>query len=366
MQKEGIVLLSILLLFLPPTIAYANPTQEPIKWQLIYVTGKPTCSNYDYQMTNAYRQLTNGYLKMYELDNSFYYSECLSQKNYNNYKIPSDLDLVILVYERSIGRTELNENGVGGVYYHFGTDKTKNHTIIFCDCPNFDYSDPAWILTHELSHFVLYYRGYSQEIVENHVHALDIKYDYCVESHKPDLCKDIKTYLRVDEQAYNRAVMAPYIPKVEDKSKLSKLPEVIAIQKQVTALWLDGRIDDSDYLKILGYDVKSPDISKQKSNKPYFENSKTIFTDGPKEKKHEMMFHDGELWLTEKQIQTILSRVPFEMEIQKNQTNITNQTINLPDSFEISARQWLDKKISNNDFFISLTDSIKNATSQAN
>ncbi len=357
----------ILFLIITPPLSYANLPQDSIKWQLIYITGKPACSNYDYQMTNSYRQITNGYLKMYEVDNSFYYSECLSEKKYDDYKIPSDVDLLILVYERGLGRAELNANGVGGVYYHLGSDKTKNHSIIFCDCPNFDYSDPAWILTHELSHFVLYYRGYGPDIVENHVHEVDTKYDYCVEAHKPKLCKDIKAYLRIEDQAYNRVVMAPYLPKADEKSKSdTNLPEVIAIQKQITDLWLEGKIDDSDYLKVLGYDTESPYISKQKSSESYFERSKTIFTDGPKENKQNVRYHDGEQWLTDSQIQTILSRIPFDEKAESNPTTFNNKTIDLPDSFETYARQWLDRKINNNEFFISLSETIKNVTSQSN
>ena len=341
-------------------MAFGFIPNEPIKWQLIYVTGKPSCSNYDYQMTNGYRQITNGYLKMYQVENTYYFSECVSYEKYDRDKIPSDLDLLILVYDRDLGRAELNENGVGGVYYHIGTDKSKNHTIIFCDCPNFDYSDPVWILTHELSHFVLYYRGYGPDIVENHVHTIDSKYDYCVESHKPELCKDIKAYLRVEDQAYSRVVMAPYIPKTDEKS--SNMPEAVTILKQVTDLWLEGKIDDADYLKVLGYDTEASDIAKQKSGEPYFESSKKIFTDGPKERKHNIMLHDGESWLSDEQIQTILSRVPFDNVVQANQT-ITNNTIDLPDSFEITAGQWLDRKIKNDEFFSILAEAIRNATS---
>src|SRR3989304_5866367 len=68
---------------------------------------------------------------------------------------------------------------LGGLYAHSGLDKNLNHVIIVCDCSNFYYSDPAWTLSHELSHFVLYSLNYNSEVIETLVHRYDNTYDKC-------------------------------------------------------------------------------------------------------------------------------------------------------------------------------------------
>jgi len=68
---------------------------------------------------------------------------------------------------------------MGGLFTHSGPDRSINNAIIICDCPNFNYSDPVWILTHELSHFVLYFLEYDMYVIEDFVHEYDEKFDQC-------------------------------------------------------------------------------------------------------------------------------------------------------------------------------------------
>ena len=85
--------------------------------------------------------------------------------------------MLIIVLDSNLGQEELHKRKMGGLYTHAGTDKFQNHEIIICDCPNFYYSDPVWILTHELSHFILYYLEYDYSIIESLVHSYDEKYE---------------------------------------------------------------------------------------------------------------------------------------------------------------------------------------------
>jgi len=132
---------------------------------------------------NKFHYLAGAYLNEYGVQNQAYSPTCLPQEKYPQYyEKPNDLDLFVLVYDKNLGEEILKTNDVGGFYKHFGLDKTTNHVIVFCDCPNFNFSDSAWISTHELSHFTLFYLGYEASIIESLVHANGEAYDSCREN----------------------------------------------------------------------------------------------------------------------------------------------------------------------------------------
>ena len=135
--------------------AFANHLSDEMKWQLVYISHNSICSNYDEQKTRMYSEISSRYLGEYQLVNSQYDALCVNQFEYSDYQAPSDLDMIVLVYDKDIGRAELNSLKIGGYYHHTGPDIKQNHAIVICDCPTFNYSSPVWILSHELSHFVL-------------------------------------------------------------------------------------------------------------------------------------------------------------------------------------------------------------------
>lgn len=225
-----------------PSQSYEIHKSEDVRWQLIFLSRYSGCTNYQYQMTNMYDEVTSKYFELYKFANSKYQPKCMPDKKYSHYKIPDDLDLLILVYDYEIGRKELNANNLGGIYNHVGTDRTRNHTIIICDCPNFKFSDPVWILSHELSHFITYYLGFDKSVVEDVIHARDNKYDTCVEIHYEQSCSGIKVHIRGDYYFSYATVMAPYAPAVGKKliplsniqNDSAKLAIVMDIEKQIT------------------------------------------------------------------------------------------------------------------------------------
>jgi len=175
------VLLFVTVLFMP-TDVYANHLSQDMKWQLVYISHNSACSNYDIQMTRIFSEITSGYLELYQLENTQYESFCVNQYEYSDYIAPFDLDLIILVYDKDIGRNELNSLNIGGLYHHTGADTLQKHAIIVCDCPTFNFSSPIWILTHELSHFALTYSNYDMTTIEDMVHTNDAAYDKCIAS----------------------------------------------------------------------------------------------------------------------------------------------------------------------------------------
>jgi len=97
--------------------AFASHLSEDMSWQLVYITHNSVCSNYDVQKTRMYSEISSSYLNEYQLANSQYDPLCINQYSYSDYQAPSDLDMIILVYDKDIGRQELNSLKIGG-YYH--------------------------------------------------------------------------------------------------------------------------------------------------------------------------------------------------------------------------------------------------------
>ena len=214
-SSKIIFTIAILLITLSFTTSevYGNHFSKDMKWQMVYITHNSVCSNYDRQMTNTYSEVASNYLEKYQLDNSQYDPLCVNQFKYLDYVAPFDLDLVILVYDNDIGRMELQSQNIGGFYYHVGKDNVQNHAIIICDCPTFTFSSPMWIMTHELSHFVLTYLGYDMTIIEDLVHTSDDAYDECFRSHSTK-CGSLVLKIRADTSAYSYSVMPMHEPAI--------------------------------------------------------------------------------------------------------------------------------------------------------
>ena len=344
-------------MLLIPNTSFAIHNSEELTWQLVMISSYPACSNYHYQMTVRYDDITKNYLDLYQLENTNYKPECMTELKYQTeYQIPDDLDLLIVVYDRNKGRADLHSNYIGGFYNHFGGEWTHNHTIVFCDCSNFQYSDPNWILTHELSHFVLYYLGFDSKIVEDHVHQQDALYDFCVEEEYNEVkCSPVKT--RLDTDYHEWTVMAPYAPAIGKKVFPTDIEENIgipeykmSIQKQITNWWIDGLIQDEDYaksLEILGKNEieyrNSPDfVSKESKN--------VIFTDPPKFMKDELLSESNNIkeWVQEREA-TILGMVQLAQKIEDTQSD-DEETKELPQWFKTRAIWWINDKISEQEF----------------
>ncbi len=337
-----------------PTKSYAMDESGKVKWKLIFLSPYGGCTNYQYQMTNQYDEITSKYFDLYKFENSKYQPECMPDEKYTSYKPPKDLDLLILVYDNEIGKKDLRSKDFGGLYNHVGDDRTKNHTIIICDCSNFGYSDPAWDLSHELSHFITYYLGFDLSIVENTIHSVDAKYDQCVEGNRDDSCSSVTTHLSGDYYFSHVTVMTPYGPAIGKKSiaienntinngvqgDIAGSPIVMNMQKEITKWWLAGKINDTEYSAALGDMVdKSKNVMPGDNILP----ANVIFQDSPNGKKENDTFYDK----VTKQNQaglSVLNRVPF-----KASSNLPD--LQIPQWFKVRANLWLQgKDMNNNDF----------------
>ena len=359
----GIVFAILLLI---PNSSFAIHQSEKLTWELIMISSYPACSNYHYQMTERYHEIAQKYFELYQLENSYYKPTCMTEKKYNTeFEPPAELDLLIVVYDRNKGRADLHEQDIGGFYNHFGAEWTHNHTIVFCDCSNFKFSDPNWILTHELSHFILYYLGFDSEVVEDHVHSLDAKYDFCVEeTYTEEKCSSVKT--RIEAKNHDWVVMAPYPEAIGKKvfsSEINKeidIPQYkIAMHKEITQWWLDGRITDEHFAKSL--EILTEDEIDFKSTVGFIshDSKNVIFTDPPKYLKEHLLDPEKTLEWVKQREKNIFSMVPFAENIE---TAIPNDEIpkELPEWFKTRANWWISGKITHEEFISGMQYLFKN------
>lgn len=335
--------------------AFAIHESDEMTWQLIMISSYPACSNYHYQMTQKYFAVTTEYFLQYQFNNTSLRPLCLTEEKFESeYKAGQDVDLLILVYDRNKGRAELNSRDIGGFYSHVGDEWTHNHTIVFCDCPSFRFSDPVWILSHELSHFILYYLGYDRSITEEHVHKLDMNYDYCVEEQYTQDCLPIQK--RVDTGSGYVNVMAPYEPAIGKKmitdvtvENVLDSPFRAELQKEITQWWLDGKITDVDYEKSLELILGKMGKEADQNRNEFFaaESPNIILTDPPRDKKNDLEEHDEKIDISDERSRSILGMSPFGTVYYED---LTNDDKKFPHWFKTRALWWTTGKISTDEF----------------
>jgi len=328
------------------TDSFATHFSEDTKWQLVYITDAPACGSYDYQSTMKYDEITEKYFALYQFENTKYDPLCINNLRYDAmYEMPDDLDLLVLVYSRNLGEIELHSEKMGGLFMHSGPDKKFNNAIIFCDCANFYYSDPTWILTHELSHFVLFFLEFDLFVIEDLVHQYDDKYDQCIDSYD-DSCKSVFTKLSVESMAYSFSVMPVY----EDAIGISELKSnpfeisktLVELGKVMTKWWTAEKISDADYSNALGLlAIQNQQINQEKYN--------VLYTDGPIAKDvvtwEDILLADGS---NENKVD-VMTKVKQKMKIEDQAFQHTNFS-GLPFWFNNTATYWADDQISDEEF----------------
>lgn len=324
--------------------AFANHMSDEMKWQLVYLTHNSVCSNYDVQKTRMYSEISSSYLEEYQLENSQYDVLCVNQYEYSDYQAPSDLDMIILVYDKDIGRDELNSLKIGGYYHHTGPDNKQNHAIVICDCPTFDYSSPVWILSHELSHFVLTYVGYDIEIIEDLVHENDAAYDQCIQSHTS--CSGSVLKIRTESTAYSYSVMPLYEPAIGlDSQEITEeeVPvQVLELSKLITKWWTQEKISEADLSNALGF------MASGKSLYNYM-NPDIITADSSYDVDDEFVKNLLAADL-EKENPEILSRIPENLLTNDDLISGEGNSKGMPDWFKTTIQWWVDGEITDDEF----------------
>ena len=329
--------------------AFGDHLTGETKWQLVMISNEPACSNYHYQLMQKYDDVTEKYFELYQFENSKYEPLCFPKTKYlSEYNNPEDLDLQIIVLDRNLGEQELHSQKMGGIYTHTGINQMKNHLIIFCgDCSNFYYSDPVWILTHELSHFVLYYLDYDLSIVEDLIHVNDDAYDKCRE-HYSESCNSIVARLRVDTVAYSYTVMPPYEPAIGGKlidNTNEVSPNLLELTKVITKWWTAGKISEGDFANALGFIADGNSILSDKDNE-------ILLADGPLD--DEQKWYEVAPYVKEEKKSEILSALPIDLESNEEKISTQEIVLGLPEWFKTTANWWTQDKITNDEIIKSI------------
>ena len=359
--KEKIyVIFSIMItlsLILGPTLTKSYAAENSsVEWQLLYIK-KDTCGPKD-NMDKVYASLTSKYFELYQLENNNYSVDCISESQFKNFQKSENVTLLILIFDQDLGKSILQPNNLDGIYVHSGNDRTINHLLIMCDCSVFttgyETTLPSWILSHELSHFVLSYKGFSKFDIKTKVHELHEGYDNCVGINFGDgKCDDFKIIVRADSSTKDYVMMAPYGPAignnlinyvVTDRSN----SELINLQRELTKMWITSTIDDKAYENTLKHLV-NPVINSTSEEAKLALEFPNGFMIRELSKPSEIDWNQYLNPITdkEKSFQSLLNYIPFNLKDPIGEPNIEK----MPNWFKTRALLWSEKRISDKVFF---------------
>jgi hypothetical protein len=334
--------------------SYAEENYDAV-WQLVYIKAT-LCHPTDTQKATMYSDLTTTYLGLYELENVGLEPTCITEDEYKNFKTTEPVNLLILIYDEQLGNKLLQSNDLDGVYVYVGNDRLKNHTVVVCDCSkgmaSFESALTPWILSHELSHFVLSYKGFNKLAIQETIHSMENEYDSCIAEFNVNAdCGGIKLTIRAENVARNFVVMNPYenavgnnlikfVPSEIDSSTLD-------LHRELVNLWLLGSINDDAYMTTVEHLVDPP--VEDYANESYIDfqipNGFVIF----EEVKNQDIKWDERLYSTnpEKNLETLFEHISFNIVDQNTNTD----TEEFPNWFKTRALLWSEKRISDKVFF---------------
>ena len=228
---------------------------EEIVWDMV-VVGSPVCDTQHRELLKTYVAIAEEYLNLYELPNIQKNINCITESEYENLSSQDNVDLLIVIFDETLAQKTMRSNVFDGFYLHTGNDRDQNHVIVMCHCSNFEIGHErkytSWILTHELSHFVLSWQGYDFAAVERLVHVLEDKYEHCT-SIEGDNCTE-QVYvsppsLTASYPVFPPIKMASGINAIQSVDSDVKNDEIlVGFYKQVTQWWLNDMIDNEAYL----------------------------------------------------------------------------------------------------------------------
>jgi len=168
-----------------------DSTKKILTYKLWFVTSNEKgCTINNQKALRFYEKVTDQYLTKYSMPHKSEDSKCVrfadvqkDSEKFTEALRKVDLPIVVLDALTGIDKLLIEKNAWG--HYSF---RENERIIVFCACSPFVESDnSAWILSHELSHFVLHYQGKPMNIVGDWVHDVQAKYVDCMS--KYDLAK---------------------------------------------------------------------------------------------------------------------------------------------------------------------------------
>lgn len=346
------LLVVITMIFTSPLDSFAEEDTS-LSWQLLFIK-QGNCGPED-NLDELYSSLTSKYFELYQLENKMYDAFCISESEYNLIEKPDDVNLTILVYDEVLGKELLQPNNLDGIYAHSGNNRSTNHLVILCHCSDYDtgYEStlPSWILSHEISHFVLSYKGFSQAAIEDNIHEIEEGYDNCVGTNfGNEFCDEFTVKIRPDSISRDFVMMVPFEPAVGNKL-IKHIPddydysEVIDLQRELARMWVTNMIDDEAYSNALKHIVDSS-TEEDESHDPLIE-IPNGFVIAEKSKPKEVGWDEYlEPTDSEQSLQSLLGYIQLPND-NLEEINIEQ----MPTWFKTRALLWSEKRISDKVFF---------------
>lgn len=350
------MMIALSLIFGPALPKSYAAEDSSVEWQLLYIK-KDTCGPKD-NMDKVYASLTTKYFELYQLANHNSSVDCISESQFKDFKKSENVNLLILIFDQDLGKSILQPNNLDGIYVHSGNDRTINHLLMMCDCSDFTSSYettlPSWILSHELSHFVLSYKGFSKYDIKMKIHELHEGYDNCVGTNfDDDKCNEFKIILRADSSTKNYVMMAPYGPAVGNNlinyiATDTSNSELINLQRDLTKMWITNVIDDKAYENTLKHLVNPVTNSTSEDAKLALEfPNGFMIRELSKPTDANWKQYLDPITDNEKSFQSVLNYIPFNLKESVSEYSIEK----MPNWFKTRALLWSEKRISDKVFF---------------
>jgi len=354
-HKLAIFLVFSVILLSPSLISdsFALLESEKLHWQIVYIDNKDTCLESNLQKIQEYDQLVKNYFGLYQFDTFNYEPNCMSLTQYSSYREPYYLDLLILFFDENLVGHTLGNVGLKGLYAHTGIDMSTNHFILFNDRPNYhsnyDSKNPSWVLSNSLSHFILYYKGYDADTIEQLIQPDEPFYKSCFgKTTISGNCEEVKLFTTVQNLAKDFLVIPPFENAVGNniiqyiESDISESEIVNNLYRQITKWWISGKISDDDYIDTLQYFARIP--SSPSTEIPYY--PLLEIRDGfvipvlSFEKEGENQDITSNRETIQQHLKTIDDLVPFDRARVEEL-----QDARFPDWFKDRAALWVDEEI---------------------
>ena len=160
----SIIAISIIIIFNQTIYAQSEPITSKIWFITSYENG---CSTKNYEAILFLQSIAYVYLSIYGVESQFSPPQCLyltdfgnSQKKLSNSMNNFDLPIIILDSEEKSNRFFSTAQS-----HHLQLNDHFSPHIVFCYCaiPSVSHAS-TWAISHQLSHFILNYKGESENI----------------------------------------------------------------------------------------------------------------------------------------------------------------------------------------------------------
>ena len=152
----------------------ANP--ESINVEVWFVTSQGECSQRNEEALDNYVRITHQILSKYNIYPNADSSACIPDKYLTEFLAERSPDLLVIIPDMLNSVKWLVTKDILGHNYYNG----RNNVIVSgAISPYVESASATWVLSHELAHFALSYKGYPYEVYGDGVHILQDAYDRC-------------------------------------------------------------------------------------------------------------------------------------------------------------------------------------------